>query len=45
MQSSENYPLTGKLEVDEFVVGGKEEGKVGRSNNTKKKKAICARRK
>ncbi|VAX16913.1 hypothetical protein MNBD_IGNAVI01-1025 [hydrothermal vent metagenome] len=42
MQSSENYPMKGKIHIDEFVVGGKEEGKVGRSYDSKKKKAVCA---
>jgi hypothetical protein len=26
MKSSENYPIDGKVHIDEFVVGGKEEG-------------------
>ena len=39
MKSSEDYPMKGKVEVDEFVVGGKEKGKVGRSYDAKKKKA------
>ena len=42
MKSSENNPKEGNVEVDEFVVGGKEVGKVGRSYNTKKKKAVGA---
>lgn len=42
MKSSENHPMEGDVEVDEFVVGGKEESKVGRSYNVKKKKAVCA---
>lgn len=42
MKSSENHPMDGVIEVDEFVVGGKETGKVGRSYDTKKKKAVCA---
>lgn len=42
MKSSENYPMVGNIHIDEFVVGGKEEGKVGRSYDSKKKKAICA---
>lgn len=42
MKSSENHPMDGQVEVDEFVVGGKEEGKVGRSYDGKKKKAVCA---
>lgn len=42
MKSSGNYPMTGVVHVDEFVVGGQEEGKPGRSYNSKKKKAICA---
>ena len=31
MKSSENHPINGRVQVDEFVLGGKEEGKVGRS--------------
>jgi len=42
MKSSGNYPMSGKIHVDEFVVGGKEKGKVGRSYDSKKKKAVCA---
>lgn len=42
MKSSGNNPMDGNVEVDEFTVGGKEEGKVGRSYQTKKKKVVCA---
>lgn len=42
MRSSEAHPLTGLVHVDEFVVGGKEDGKQGRSYDTKKKKAAIA---
>jgi len=42
MKSSENNPMSGNVNIDEFVIGGKEEGKVGRSYNVKKKKVICA---
>ncbi len=42
MKSSENNPMDGEVHVDEFVVGGKEKGKVGRSYNSKKKKVVCA---
>ncbi len=42
MKSSENHPMDGTVHVDEFVVGGKEKGKVGRSYNVKKKKVVCA---
>mgnify|MGYP006334532419 FL=1 len=42
MKSSENQPLTGIVHVDEFVVGGKEGGKPGRSYDAKKKKVVCA---
>ncbi len=34
------YPMTGKVQVDEFTIGGKEKGKQGRSYNTKKKKIV-----
>jgi len=40
MQSSNKYPLSGLVEVDEFTIGSKEKGKVGRSKDTKKVKAI-----
>jgi putative ISSpo3, transposase len=30
------------IAVDEFTIGGKEEGKQGRSYDTKKKKVLCA---
>ncbi len=42
MKSSENFPMDGLVHVDEFVVGGYEENKLGRSYNSKKKKAITA---
>jgi hypothetical protein len=42
MKSSEKYPLEQLIDVDEFTVGGKEEGKQGRSCDTKKKKAVIA---
>ena len=34
--------MDGNVHVDEFVIGGKEEGKVGRSYSSKKKKVVCA---
>jgi transposase-like protein len=42
MKSSENNPMDGIVHIDEFVVGGKEENKPGRSYDSKKKKSICA---
>lgn len=42
MKSSENYPMDGDVQVDEFVIGGKETGKVGRSYDSNKKKVVCA---
>ena len=36
MESSGNYPLTGNVDVDEFFVGGQEEGKKGRGKKNKK---------
>lgn len=42
MKSSGNNPIKGIVHIDEFVVGGQEEGKVGRSYDSKKKKAVCA---
>ncbi len=42
MKSSEQNPISGIVHVDEFVIGGKEKGKVGRSYNTKKKKVVTA---
>ncbi len=42
MKSSGNHPIDGNVHNDEFVVGDKEEGKVGRSYNSKKKKVVCA---
>jgi transposase-like protein len=42
MKSSEKHPIKGKVHVDEFVIGGKEVGKVGRSYDSKKKKVVCA---
>ena len=42
MDSSGNHPMKGKVQVDEFTVGGKEKGKKGRSYDTKKKKMVGA---
>ena len=42
MKSSENHPMDGNVHIDEFVIGGKEKGKVGRSYNSKKKKVVTA---
>lgn len=36
MKSSEKYPIVGSLEVDEFVVGGKEQGNQGRAKGSRK---------
>ena len=42
MESSKSYPIDGIVQVDEFVVGGKENNKQGRSYDSKKKKVGCA---
>src|SRR5680860_116615 len=42
MKSSGNHPMDGTVHIYEFVVGGREQGKVGRSYDSKKKKAVCA---
>lgn len=42
MRSSQKYPLSDLVHVDEFTVGGKELGKQGRSYDSKKKKAVIA---
>ena len=42
MKSSGKSPMEGKVVVDEFVVGGKEANKQGRSYDSKKKKVVCA---
>ncbi len=42
MASSGNNPMYGEVHVDEFVLGGKDEGKTGRSYDSKKKKAVTA---
>jgi len=42
MSSSGNNPMYGEVHVDEFVLGGREKGKIGRSYHGKKKKAITA---
>ena len=36
MQGTGNYPLTGKVHVDEFYVGGAEEGVIGRGSKNKR---------
>jgi transposase-like protein len=42
MESSEQQPMEGEVHVDEFVYGGKENLKQGRSYDTKKKKLVIA---
>jgi hypothetical protein len=42
MSSSNNHPIDGIVHVDEFVLGGKEQGKIGRSYKGNKKKVITA---
>lgn len=42
MTSSRKSPLSGKVQVDEFLIGEYEEGKIGRSSESKKKLVIVA---
>lgn len=42
MESSCTHPLSGEVHVDEFLVGGPEEDKQGRSEDSNKKKAVIA---
>jgi transposase-like protein/predicted RNA-binding Zn-ribbon protein involved in translation (DUF1610 family) len=42
MKSKQSGPMDGQVQVDEFVVGGRENLKQGRSTDTKKKKVVCA---
>ena len=42
MQSSELNPLEGLIHVDEFVIGGKEVGCQGRSNESEKQRVVVA---
>jgi len=42
MKSSELYPMEGTVFVDEFVYGGREDLKQGRSNDSNKKKIVVA---
>lgn len=42
MKSSESQPMEGLVFVDEFVFGGREDLKQGRSNDSKKKKIVVA---
>ncbi len=42
MSSSKKYPVEGEVQVDEFVYGGKESLKQGRSRDVKKKKIVGA---
>jgi transposase-like protein len=42
MASSKRYPLTGTVHVDEFLIGEYEEGKPGRSSDSKKKLSVVA---
>ena len=42
MASNKNNPMDGIVHVDEFVLGGREETKTGRSYDVKKKKVVTA---
>ena len=42
MKSSQTMPMDGNVHIDEFVIGGKEDGRPGRSYDTSKKKVVCA---
>lgn len=42
MKSSGKHPLTEEVHVDEFYVGGEEEGIIGRNPKAKKKLVIAA---
>lgn len=42
MRSTESIAMNENVQVDEFVVGGQEVGKQGRSYHSKKVKAVCA---
>ena len=42
MKSSEEHPMGGNVQVDEFTIGGAEKGKQGRSYDTKKKKIVAS---
>jgi len=42
MSSSGNNPMDGEVHVDDFVLGGRDEKKIGRSYDSKKKKAVTA---
>jgi hypothetical protein len=42
MRSSRRFPLTGSIHVDEFLVGEYEEGKIGRSSESKKRLVVVA---
>ena len=42
MKSNENDGMKGLVQIDEFTIGGKEDGKQGRSYDSKKKKVVCA---
>ena len=45
MASSGKYPLMGKVEVDETVVGEQEEGVIGRQNNRKRQVLVAIEKK
>jgi hypothetical protein len=45
MQSSKLHPINGIVHVDEFYIGGEEEGKRGRSKGRKNRKDISLSKK
>ncbi len=42
MKSCKKHPMKSVIHVDEFVIVGKEKGKVGRSYDSKKRKTVRA---
>jgi transposase-like protein len=42
MKSSQDFPMKGIVNIDEHVIDGYEQGKLGRSYDSSKKKAVCA---
>jgi hypothetical protein len=42
MRSSKQYPLSGTVQVDDFYIGEYEEGKTGRSHESKKRLVVVA---
>ncbi len=43
MKSTKKHPMNSVIDVDEFVLGGKVNGKVGHGDDSEKESCLCCR--